>query len=93
MGDRSTADPLSLKLSLEIIAHVTSALAAVHQAGLVHRDIKPANLIVAFDGKNRPVVKVIDFGLVKPWRFPTMPQSLTLAPFGNSTICKSGTVH
>ena len=31
----------------------------------MHRDIKPANLIVSFDERNRPTVKVIDFGLVK----------------------------
>jgi WD40 repeat protein len=61
----ATQGPLSLKLALEIIAQVTSALDAAHQAGLVHRDIKPANLIVDFDVKNCPTVKVIDFGLVQ----------------------------
>jgi WD40 repeat protein/serine/threonine protein kinase len=57
--------PLDLNLALDIAAQVASALAAAHQAGLVHRDIKPSNLIVSFDEKNRPTVKVIDFGLVK----------------------------
>src|ERR1700730_16650367 len=57
--------PIDLMAALEIIAQVASALAAAHQAGLVHRDIKPANLIVSFDERNRPTVKVIDFGLVK----------------------------
>ena len=57
--------PLKLMVALDITAQVASALAAAHQAGLVHRDIKPANLIVSFDERNRPAVKVIDFGLVK----------------------------
>jgi WD40 repeat protein len=57
--------PLDVNLALQIAVQVASALAAAHQAGLVHRDIKPANLIVSFDERNRPTVKLIDFGLVK----------------------------
>ena len=57
--------PLPEELALEITSQVAAALTAAHQHQLVHRDIKPSNLIVSFDQKNRPMVKVIDFGLVK----------------------------
>jgi WD40 repeat protein/serine/threonine protein kinase len=57
--------PPDVSLALEIATQVASALAAAHQAGLVHRDLKPANLIVSLDERNRPTVKLIDFGLVK----------------------------
>jgi serine/threonine protein kinase/Tfp pilus assembly protein PilF len=57
--------PLNVMVALDICAQVAAALAAADQVGLVHRDIKPANIIVSFDGRNRPVIKVIDFGLVK----------------------------
>jgi WD40 repeat protein/serine/threonine protein kinase len=53
------------ELALEITSQVAAALSGAHQRGLVHRDIKPSNLIVSFDQQNRPMVKVIDFGLVK----------------------------
>lgn len=39
--------------------HVTQALAAAHQVGVVHRDIKPHNLLVGGFGQ----VKVADFGI------------------------------
>jgi serine/threonine protein kinase/tetratricopeptide (TPR) repeat protein len=61
----ATQGPLNLLQALDITAQIASALVAAHRSGLVHRDIKPANLIVSFDEKNRPSVKVIDFGLVK----------------------------
>jgi hypothetical protein len=35
-----------------------------HEQGMVHRDIKPSNLILTRDG-DRPVVKILDFGLAK----------------------------
>ncbi len=49
-----------LKLFLDVCAGVQHA----HQKGIIHRDLKPSNvLIVEID--NRPVPKVIDFGLAK----------------------------
>lgn len=49
---------------LELFVQVCQAIQHAHQKGIIHRDIKPSNVLVAmFD--DRPVPKVIDFGVAK----------------------------
>lgn len=55
---------LTPKQRLELFVPVCHAIQHAHQKGVIHRDIKPSNVLVAlFD--DRPVPKVIDFGLAK----------------------------
>ncbi|HEY3352896.1 MAG TPA: protein kinase [Polyangia bacterium] len=56
--------PLALPLVCRIGVQLCAALAATHARGLIHRDLKPANVILTPAG----VAKVLDFGLVKPFR-------------------------
>jgi serine/threonine-protein kinase len=73
---RSLADlvrergPLPAGRVIYLIRQVCAGLAEAHALGLIHRDLKPANLFVAFRGGESDVVKILDFGLVKPTRDP-----------------------
>ncbi|MFO0969586.1 MAG: serine/threonine-protein kinase [Gemmataceae bacterium] len=59
------AGPLPVDRVIDLVRQACRGLAAAHAQGLVHRDIKPANLfLVERDG--RDLVKLLDFGLVKP---------------------------
>ncbi len=49
---------------LSLFMQICSAVQHAHQKGIIHRDIKPSNILVATDG-DRPVPKVIDFGIAK----------------------------
>jgi len=49
---------------MELFIPVCQAIQHAHQKGVIHRDIKPSNVLIAlYDEK--PVPKVIDFGLAK----------------------------
>ncbi len=54
--------PFPWNEATSILTEVCRGVAAAHQAGLIHRDIKPANILRSTKG----VVKLGDFGLVKP---------------------------
>ena len=49
-----------------LLKQACNALSEAHQIQLVHRDIKPANLMVTELGGAFDVIKLLDFGLVKP---------------------------
>jgi len=55
---------LNTKQRLKLFIEVCSAINHAHQKGIIHRDIKPSNVLVTLHG-DRPVPKVIDFGIAK----------------------------
>ncbi|MCB9523916.1 MAG: protein kinase [Myxococcales bacterium] len=58
--------PVSPARAVHFLRHACTSLAEAHAAGLLHRDIKPANLFASTLGIEHDVLKVLDFGLVKP---------------------------
>ena len=55
-----------LLIGFDLVRQTCQGLREAHQVGLIHRDIKPANLFAAQRGGLYDVVKLLDFGLVKP---------------------------
>jgi len=55
---------LSTRERLDLFLDVCSAIQHAHQKGIIHRDIKPSNILVTLHG-DKPVPKVIDFGIAK----------------------------
>ncbi|MGD9648259.1 MAG: serine/threonine-protein kinase [Pirellulales bacterium] len=58
--------PLPPERAIHLLAQTCDALGEAHSQGLVHRDIKPSNIFAAHRGGVHDVVKLLDFGLVKP---------------------------
>ncbi|HXE51427.1 MAG TPA: serine/threonine-protein kinase [Tepidisphaeraceae bacterium] len=55
---------LTTEQRVELFISVCHAVQHAHQKGIIHRDLKPSNVLVV-SGEDRPVPKVIDFGIAK----------------------------
>jgi serine/threonine-protein kinase len=62
--------PMPPERAVHMLVQACRSLAEAHGLGLVHRDIKPANLFVCRQGQDYDVLKVLDFGLVRPENSP-----------------------
>ncbi len=62
--------PMSAERVIHLLRQTCGALSEVHANGLIHRDIKPGNIFSARRGGQYDVVKLLDFGLVKPMAEP-----------------------
>lgn len=56
---------LGVRERLELFGHICQAVQHAHHRGVIHRDLKPSNILVARDDADRPMPKVIDFGIAK----------------------------
>jgi serine/threonine protein kinase len=66
---------LTLHQRLELFVPVCQAIQHAHQKGVIHRDLKPSNVLVALYD-DRPVPKVIDFGVAKATGLQLTEQTL-----------------
>ncbi|MGK0521746.1 MAG: serine/threonine protein kinase/formylglycine-generating enzyme required for sulfatase activity [Planctomycetota bacterium] len=55
---------LSTRQRIELFLGVCEGVQHAHQKGIIHRDLKPSNLLVLLQD-DRPVPKVIDFGVAR----------------------------
>jgi serine/threonine protein kinase len=62
--------PLPPRYACELLLQLLAGLAAAHRKGIVHCDLKPANVMVTHPRPQRPLVKVLDFGVARPLNEP-----------------------
>lgn len=58
--------PIGDGRAVRFLSQLAMGLREAHAAGLVHRDIKPGNLVATRIGTQVDLLKILDFGLVKP---------------------------
>jgi serine/threonine protein kinase len=64
-GVIDTRGPLAAGYACELFMQVLAGLSAAHAQGIVHCDLKPANVVVTHPRPDRPLVKVLDFGIAR----------------------------
>lgn len=66
---------LTVRERLELFLQVCRAVHHAHQKGVIHRDLKPSNVLITLE-EERPVAKVIDFGIAKATGEPLTEKTL-----------------
>jgi serine/threonine protein kinase len=61
----AAADPPTPMQVIEWLRQVARAIDKAHSLGIVHRDLKPENLFLVTRNEGPPLVKILDFGIVK----------------------------
>ena len=60
---KSPQGKLDEKNTINIIIQILDALNYLHnEVKICHRDLKPENMLIKNNGKNKPIIKLIDFG-------------------------------
>jgi len=66
---------LTVEQRLRLFQQVCLAVHHAHQKGIIHRDIKPSNILVSAEN-DRPIPKIIDFGVAKAISQPLTERTL-----------------
>ncbi len=72
------ANKLTHRERLKLFIDVCSAVQHAHQKGIIHRDLKPSNIMVTMND-DKPMPKVIDFGVSKALSQPLTEHSIYTA--------------
>ncbi len=67
---------------LGLIRTICSAVQHAHQKGIIHRDLKPSNILIE-SHDDKPVPKVIDFGLAKATSGHRLTEQSLFTAFGS----------
>ncbi len=57
--------PFPIRRALHIASQVAASLTDAHSHDIVHRDLKPDNVMLQTRGRERDIVRVLDFGIAK----------------------------
>ncbi|MCC7180658.1 MAG: serine/threonine protein kinase [Acidobacteria bacterium] len=66
---------LTVRQRIDLFLEVCDAVQHAHQKGIIHRDLKPSNVLVTIRD-DRPVPKVIDFGVAKATTQPLTERTM-----------------
>jgi serine/threonine protein kinase len=72
---------LSIAERLNLFVQICGAVQHAHQKGIIHRDLKPNNILVELHD-DRPMPKVIDFGLAKALSGQPLTEHTLFTGFG-----------
>jgi serine/threonine protein kinase len=81
LNDYCDQHKLSIADRLTLFRQICAAVQHAHQKGIIHRDLKPSNILVE-NHDDRPVPRVIDFGLAKALSGQALTERTLFTGFG-----------